>query len=545
MVEDADSVEVADSAQLRRFLDLSIDLLGILDLSTTILEVSQSWERTFGWHRSELIGTPLLAYFHEDDIPRIESELAGLLVGGEAVAVVVRIRARDGSYRWVQGNARADLDAERIFVTAADITERKELEDALRRQLALEELVATIAARLIAAEDADVPDVIQRGIGEVAWAMGAHRAHFLRGTRLQASTVIEWLHPEAGQRHHVPDPSAEVQRWWFDVLRSGRLLRLEDIEALAEEAPAVVEALRADGVRSILLVPLPPHRGWWGFLALVAIQDQVPFDDAAAALLRLLGEAFLTAFARGDDAAALLEARRELERRNDALERSNEELERFAYAAAHDLKAPLARIEMALAAAPVPDGDAGKLMEVARRGAGRMRQLIEDLLTFASVGTGAGAAEPVVLDDIVGQVVADFASTIATTGAEVTAEPLPTVWGQPALLEQLVQNLIGNALKFARPGIAARVVVSATSDVDGVTMRVADNGIGVEPGQRQDVFGVFTRLNANDQYPGSGIGLATCAKVVAHHSGHIWLEDGLAGGSTVAVWLPHPADRDR
>jgi len=84
-------------------------------------------------------------------------------------------------------------------------------------------------------------------------------------------------------------------------------------------------------------------------------------------------------------------------------------------------------------------------------------------------------------------------------------------------------------------------VISATSDADGVTMRVADNGIGVEPSQRHEVFGVFTRLNADDQYPGSGIGLATCAKVVSHHGGLIWLEDGVDGGSTVAVWLPHPA----
>ncbi len=538
MREDADAVEVDDAALMRRFLDMSIDLLGILDLTTTILEVSQSWERTLGWPRNALIGTPLLEYFHEDDLPRIEAELAGLLVGGEAIAVVVRIRCADGAYRWVQGNARADLEAERIFVTAADITERKALEDALVQQITLEELVATVTGRLIAADDAEVPSVIQQGIGEVAQIMGADRAHFLRGTRQRTSTVIEWLHPETGQRRHVPAPDPEVQSWWLGVLRSGRVLQLDDVEDLAEEAPGVLEALRADGVRSVLLVPLPPHRGWWGFLALVAIRDRVRFNDASASLLRLVGESFLTAFARGDDAAALLDARRELEHRNDELERSNEELERFAYAAAHDLKAPLARIEMALAAAPVPEGDAGQLMEVARRGASRMRQLIEDLLTFAAVGT-LDAAEEVDLEAIVVQVVADFSPMIVATGARVTFEALPPVWGQRALLGQLVQNLIGNALKFAKPGVAPEVVLSAAADPGGVTLRVADNGIGIERSRRNEVFGVFTRLNADDKYPGSGIGLATCAKVVATHGGHIWLEDGLDGGCAVVVWLPN------
>ncbi len=353
-------------------------------------------------------------------------------------------------------------------------------------------------------------------------------------------SYFEWLDPETGNRPDGADPL--VTEWWFEIMRSGRTFQLDDIGVLADEVPDVVASLKRERVRSLLHVPLPFQRSTWGFMSLVTVDRPLAMGDDILAMLQLAGESFMTALARSDDGAALLDARRELEHRNEALERSNEELERFAYAAAHDLRAPLARIEMALAQAPVPDGDAGQLMEVARRGAERMRQLIEDLLAFAAVGAGADTAAPVDLDDIVGQVVADFAATIVATGAEVTAEPLPTVWGHRTLLEQLVQNLVGNALKFARPGLAAKVVISATSDADGVTMRVADNGIGVEPSKRHEVFAVFTRLNADDQYSGSGIGLATCAKVVSHHGGHIWLEDGVDGGSTVAVWLSHPAD---
>ena len=531
---------------MRRFLDLSIDLLGICDLETRVLEVSDSWERTTGWTRSELLGSPLIEYFHPDDLPRVMTELAALLEGHDAPGVPVRIRCKDGSYRWVQGNGRPDLANERIYVTAADITERMDLEEALRRQVQLEDLVATITGRLLAADDADVPIVIESAIGELARSMDADRGHFMRGGRRTPTRVIEWLDQDTGRRLKDPlDVSPEVNQWWLDVLRDGKLLRLDDVEELADEAPHVLEDLRRDGVRSILHVPLPPHRGCWGFLSIVATKDVVRFNDEAAPLLRLAGEAFLTAFARGDDASALLDARRELEHRNEELERSNEELERFAYAAAHDLKAPLARIEMALAATPRPEGDSGLLVDVARRGAGRMRQLIEDLLTFSAVGRSGTTAEEVDLEELLGQVLADLGPTIEASGAEVHHSPLPVAWGHRSLLGQVLQNLVGNSLKFVRPDVTPRVEISGERDASGTTIRVSDNGIGVEADKRNEVFGVFTRLNGDDQYPGSGIGLATCAKIVAYHGGQIRLEDGIDGGITVEVHLPpEPPDAD-
>jgi PAS domain S-box-containing protein len=537
---DGRSAEVEDTTSVRRFLDMSIDLLGICDLHTALLEVSDSWERLLGWSRSDLIGTELMGYFHPDDLPRIEAELAGLLVGGDAVAVVVRVRRKDGTYCWVQGNARSDLAAERIYVTAADITYRKKLEDALLRRLELEALVVSITARFAGTDSTGMGHEIERGLQELAEALGADRAHFLRGNRaLDRVSYFEWIHPERGNQPEETDP--RVRDWWFDTMRTGVTLQLDDIAELADEFPEVIASLKEQRVRSLLHVPLPFQRSTWGFLALVTIDRPLDLGDDVLALLQLAGESFMTALARADDGAALLDARRELEHRNEELERSNEELERFAYAAAHDLKAPLARIEMALAATPTPDGDAAQLVDVARRGASRMRQLIEDLLTFAAVGTRAGEAEAVDLDELLSQVLADLAPVIDASGAQVTHDALPTVWGQRTQLGQVLQNLLGNALKFARPDVTPRVTVSTTSDRTGVTIRVADNGIGIDPADRNDVFGVFRRLNADDRFPGSGIGLATCAKVVAHHGGRIWLEDGVDGGTAVLVWLPHHA----
>lgn len=538
----AEGLDLDDALSVRRFLDLSIDLLAILALDTTILAASQSWERTLGWAPPAVVGRPLLDYFHPDDLPRIESELLTLLEGGDAVAVVVRVRRSDGTYCWVQGNARSDLDAGRIYVTGADITERMALEDALRRQIGLEELVAGVAARLIGAEHERIAAEIERGIGEVAQAMGADRAHFLRASRRpEDATYIEWRHPEFGQRAHTPAPHPEVQRWWREALRAGQLIRVEDLDELEHSAPLVVEALREEGVQSVVVVPLPRHRRFWGFVALVAIRDKVRFSDDATALLRLAGECFMTALAQGEDAVALLDARRELEHRNDELERTNEELERFAFAAAHDLKAPLARVDMALGAlraTGATGATADQLVGVARRATGRMGQLIEDLLAFAAAGPSGGSAGAVDLDSLLTHVLGDLEPQISDGGVQVERRPLPPVTGNAALLGQLLQNLLANAIKFRRDDVDPVVLVDGHADPDGVTIAVRDNGIGIAPEHHLDVFGVFVRLNAGDTYSGSGIGLATCAKVVSHHRGRIWVEEGIDGGTALVVWLP-------
>lgn len=528
---------------MEKFFDKSIDLLTLTDMEIRVLEASSSWEQALGWAPEEVVGRSMLELFHSDDLEGIESLMGKLSAGEDAVGVVARVLAKDGSYRWFQANARPDVSRGRIYITATDISERKDLEEALRRQLGLEELVASMASRLIGAEREHVQDEIERGMAELAQAMGADRAHFMRGQREpDRTTYVEWRNPDTASRQHAPAPQPDVQEWWRELLRSGGMLRLDDVEELAPEAPHVVAALREDGVRSILHVPLPVHRRHWGFLTMVAVRERVQFNDDATALLRLAGECFMTALAERDDARALAAARRELEHRNEELERMNEGLEGFAYAAAHDLKAPLSRVEMALAAAPVEDGTTAELLGIARRATARMRQLIEDLLAFASAGA-AGPMSPVDLDDALTQVLIDLEPLTTSTGVQVDRSPLPEVIGYRPLLEQLLQNLIGNAVKFLRPDVRPVVQVEGARRDDGAVIIVRDNGIGIDPAHRDDVFGVFTRLNPSDAFSGSGIGLATCAKVVQQHRGRIWIEDGIDGGVSVCVWLPNAPPR--
>ncbi|MFP5254886.1 MAG: ATP-binding protein [Acidimicrobiia bacterium] len=526
---------------LDRLLEVSVDLIAVLDASTRPLELSRSWG-VLGWSRDELFATPFVDLLHPEDraaiAPEIPSVAAGLAVSG----IEARMRTKAGGYRWMKGGVVGDPATGTIVLTVVDIEERKALDAALEAQLRLEETVATIATRLIGIDPAGAISAIERSLETLGRTLGMDRAHFLRGVRYPDDvTYLEWYNPDTPQPAHVPHPDREVQRWWLRTLRDGRDLVLDDVEELRAEAAQVVDALQEDGVRSLVHISLPSHRRRWGFLTLSSIGRAVAVPAAQVALLRLAGESFLMALTSCEDQLALTEAQQELHNRNEALERSNEELERFAFAAAHDLKAPLARMEMALAAAPA-SGPVTEPLDVARRGATRMRQLIEDLLAFAAVGQRAGEACSVELDEVLDEVLADLDPLVEASGITVDRAPLPTVVGHRALLGQLLQNLVGNALKFARDDRPPVVRVTASERDGGDLLVVADNGIGVPADRREDVFTVFTRLNPSDAYPGSGVGLATCARVVEHHGGRIWLEDGIDGGTAVHVWLPRLVD---
>lgn len=542
---DSDAGGAEAEVSLDQFLEGSMDLLAVLDFSTRPLVLSRSWERVLGWTRLELFGRPLIELVHPEDLEFAASELGTLLTGHPTNPSDLRLQAKDGTYRWLQASASSVLASERIYLTATDIAARKALETALQQQMILEEAVASIAARLIGADHEELTATLSAAIGELAQMLGVDRAHFLRGSRRpEDATYVEWRDPVYGQRAHRPDAAEVVQAWWRDLLRSGELLALEDVNDLAEEAPEVVASLNAEGVKSVLLVPLPRQRRFWGFLAFVALREKVQFPPAVTHMLRLSGEAFLAALAQADSAVALEDARRELELRNDALERSNEDLERFAYVAAHDLRAPLNKVEMALAAVEARGGDAlggdaqAELLGIARRSSIRMRDLIEDLLRFSAVGRVTGRGASVALDDVLAEVLSTLDATVAETGATVDVGALPVVVGHRAQLGQLLQNLVANALKFHRDGVPPHVAITAGAVDDGVVLEVSDNGIGIAPSDRQLVFEAFTRLHPEERFSGTGIGLATCARVAEVHDGRIWVEDGIDGGTAVKVWLP-------
>jgi signal transduction histidine kinase len=239
----------------------------------------------------------------------------------------------------------------------------------------------------------------------------------------------------------------------------------------------------------------------------------------------------------------LEQARAALDRQSEDLQRSNAELEQFAYVASHDLQEPLRKVAsfcqmLERRYAGQLDERADQYIHFAVDGARRMQDLINDLLAFSRVGRIARPQEDVDLAELVERAKGNLAARIEETGATVQAGELPHVEGDPGLLSLVLQNLIGNALKF-RGEAEPHVRVDAHRDGETWEIRVADNGIGIEPEYAERIFVIFQRLHTRAAYEGTGIGLAMCRKIVEYHGGRIWLDTDAPGpGTTFRFTLP-------
>ncbi|WP_188900842.1 ATP-binding protein [Deinococcus aerophilus] len=243
------------------------------------------------------------------------------------------------------------------------------------------------------------------------------------------------------------------------------------------------------------------------------------------------------------DVTERLEAQRQVERANEELRRSNHELEQFAYVASHDLQEPLRTVtSFSQLLARKHGGQLDEKSELYLRmigeGSARMSRLLQDLLAFSRVTTGARTSVRVDTADVLAQVVQDLHGQIEQTSADLQVFPLPTVQGDPTQVRQIFQNLIGNALKFSVPERAPRITVTACRMGREVQFSVQDNGIGIAPEFFERIFTIFQRLHTRDQYEGNGIGLSITHRIIERHRGRLWLESTPGQGSTFFFTLP-------
>lgn len=225
------------------------------------------------------------------------------------------------------------------------------------------------------------------------------------------------------------------------------------------------------------------------------------------------------------------------------LETSNQELQDFASVAAHDLQEPLRKVRnfadrLTKTRGVSGDDDARGLLESIQRSTLRMQTLINDLLAYSRVTAMSEPFERVDLSAIAQEVLSDLELRIEQSGGTVDLGPLPQIEADPAQMRQLFLNLIGNALKFQKPGIPPSVSITAASEGNECVISVSDNGIGFDAKFKDKIFGIFQRLHGRDEYEGTGIGLAICRRIVERHQGKISAESVSGQGASFRIELP-------
>jgi light-regulated signal transduction histidine kinase (bacteriophytochrome) len=236
------------------------------------------------------------------------------------------------------------------------------------------------------------------------------------------------------------------------------------------------------------------------------------------------------------------QAAEDLKKAAEELARSNKELEQFAYIASHDLQEPLRMVSsytelLARRYKDKLDTTAMEFIGYAVDGARRMSTLINDLLAYSRVNTRQKPTELVDCEEIFRSTLDNLKIVIRETKASVTADALPTVMGDPTQLQQLFQNLVGNAIKFHGED-SPRVRVSASRRAGVWLFSVKDNGIGIAQEDFERIFLIFQRLHGREEYPGTGIGLAVCKRIVERHGGRLWLESKQGEGTTFFFTIP-------
>jgi PAS domain S-box-containing protein len=278
---------------------------------------------------------------------------------------------------------------------------------------------------------------------------------------------------------------------------------------------------------------------FWANVIITALRDE-------KGILRGFGKVTRDLTERKRAEEALRQANVTLEQRvatrTAELQRSLEDLQQFAHIVAHDLQEPLRMVTsfvqlLAQRYQGRLDTDAGEYIGYAVEGTQRMYQLLQDLLAYARLEAGEHPRAPTDLEQVVADTLKILQPALTESGATVTHGPLPTVVAESRQIGQVVQNLLSNALKFRGPE-APRIHLWAQQQGGEWVIAVQDNGIGIEPQHVERIFGMFQRLHSREAYPGTGMGLAICKKIVERHGGRIWVESTPGQGATFFFTLP-------
>jgi PAS domain S-box-containing protein len=480
-------------ARYRRTFELAAAGIAHIGMDRKYIRVNRRLCEMLGYPEAELLGKTGREISHPDDLDVINSQRPALYAGKiDAIRVQKRYLRKDRTPVWVTLALSVERDAQRQptheIAVYHDITAQREAEERVRESEELYRQTFRLAASGIAHVGLD--------------------GRFLKVNRSLCG-ILGYPEAELVGRS-VKDVSHPADRDLTDRERA----RVHDGER--DSVRFEKRYVRKDG------------RVVWVELAVALARDPHGHPQYEIAMF--------------DDITERKSAEAALAAAHEELKRSNAELEQFAYVASHDLQEPLRMVSSYTQLVMKRygerlDGDAKEFMAYVVDGAARMKQLIEDLLAYSRVGTKGREPAPIPAESALKRAITNLHAAIAESGAEITHDPLPTVSADEPQLAQLFQNLIGNALKF-RGSEKIRIRIEVKENPSDWEFHVKDNGIGIEPQYFERIFMLFQRLHTKGDYPGTGIGLAICKKVVERHGGRIWVESEPGKGSSFNFTLP-------
>ena len=545
------------SQRLAAIVESSDDAIISKDLDGVITTWNRAAERMFGYTAGEVIGKPvsiLAAPGHHNEMPEM---LAEVRLGRRVEHFETRRRTKTGEIIDVALTVSPVRDGSGNIVGASkiarDITERKRAEEDRAVLLSREqearrtaEMLNRVAPRLAA--ELDLNKLVQVVTDIATELVGAEFGSFFHNvTNEKGESYLLYTLSGVSRSAFEGFPMPRNTAVFGPTFRGEGIVRSDNITRdprYGKSAPYYGMPKGHLPVCSYLAVPVISRSG--EVLGGLFFGHSAPGKFTPAHEEIMAGVAAQTAIAM--DNARLFEqaqwVQAELKRSNEDLKRANRDLEVFAYSASHDLQEPIRTI--AISAQLIDrtwgrqlQGEDAMFLDNILAASRRMGDLTEDVLTYMRAGKSEeGPTENVDAGRVLSGVVDAFRGQIQGTGASVTAGPLPSVAMHESRLGQVFQNLIGNALKY-RGKAPPRIQVAAHEREGWHVFSISDNGIGIEPHLTDQIFGLFKRLHGRDEYPGSGVGLAICQRIVEQYQGKIWLETSVPGqGSTFCFSVP-------
>jgi PAS domain S-box-containing protein len=466
-------------------------------------------------------------------------------IAGEKVVAPWTIRTRDGEEIPCELRAVHLPAPDRTLIcgSLSDNRERMKAQAEIAHRVRFESLITRLSTGMISLKTEDIDTGVQHALAEIGLFAGVDRSYVFQfhDEGRSFSYTHEWCAPgiePAIQR--LQRTSSDTFPWVIPQLLRGETVHVPRVVEAPAAAAAEVSEWQAESIRSLILVPMIFGGSPAGFVGFDSVREENSWPPDFIALLRIFGEMVANVLHRKETETLMQQKNETLARLNTELERHNLELQQFAYVASHDLQEPLRTIssfsELLQRRYREQLDDKGQsFLDYVSDAAKRMHALINALLDYSRIDNRSRPFEPCDMQHVLEMALSNLSASIQDTGATVRHDPLPEVTGDPSQLMLVFQNLVGNAIKFHGPQAPEIHVSAKPASEDGrmVEFSVRDNGIGIDADDHDQIFQIFKRLHGNDKYPGTGIGLATCKRVVERHRGRIWVEPNPEGSGTV------------